>query len=79
MSVVHEIAGCPEMADVLLWDAHERCWVIGHRRWMRDIEQDYFMAVPVKDADELITDGEPVPVLARSTHWAALPQPVCDA
>lgn len=76
MTTVHEIAGCPEDADVLLWDAHEKCWVVGHQMWMQDIEQWYYVALRRAEAYDRLIDGEPLPVLARCTHWAPLPPPI---
>ena len=73
--VVHEIAGAPDMIDVLLWDAAEREWRIGHQRELY-VGQAFWCACTMAEAEDLITDGEPVPVFQRVTHWAPLPPKV---
>lgn len=72
--IIHPIASAPEaLRDVLLWDVGEEEWRVGHLRFMRDIEQDYWIACSCREAAELITDGEPVPVFAEVSHWTPMP------
>jgi len=75
--IVHAIESVPEMTDVLLWDAIEREWVVGHvRQLVPGLNDPYHCAVSLKEGNALLTDGEPVPVIAEATHWAQLPPPV---
>ena len=55
MMVVHEIAGAPDMIDVLLWDAAEREWRIGHQRELY-VGQAFWCACTMAEAEDLITD-----------------------
>jgi len=64
---VHEV---PEMQNVLMWDAVEREWLVGH---MRKAGELYACACTVAEAAEMLVDGVPVPVFAEVTHWARLP------
>lgn len=73
--IVHEVAkvAVPAMQNVLLWDAAEGEWRIGHARVVIDGRPAYLCAVTVQEAHDLITDDMPVPVFVDVTHWARLP------
>lgn len=65
----------PVLSNVLLWDAVEGEWRIGHaRQVIPEVAEVYLCACSVEEAHELITDGEPVPVFMSVTHWARLPE-----
>lgn len=69
-----ETTPVPTLSDVLLWDAIEREWRIGHARQMiPGLDEAYYCACSCAEAADLITDGEPVPVFMQATHWARLP------
>lgn len=64
----------PMLTNVLLWDAMEREWRVGHGRIMvPGLSEVYWVDGTVDDAHDLITDGEPVGVFTQVTHWARLP------
>lgn len=71
---VQSIENTPEaLRNIMLWDAVEEEWRIGHLRHFPDVGVEYWCACTCREAADLITDGEPVPVFMRVTHWAQLP------
>lgn len=75
--VVHEISGAPEMTDVLLWDAMEREWRIGHGRALAAVGGRLcWCACTVREGDEIAADEEPIIVFTQVTHWSPLPPEV---
>jgi len=74
--IVHPIGGAPHNIDVLMWDALESEWRIGHFRDMIPGVNAYPVACTMREADDLIECDNPVPVFEKTTHWSPLPPPV---
>lgn len=75
--IVYGIESAPEMTDILLWDASERQWRVGHgRRLIPGSDAVYWVDHSLADVEAYLTDGEPVSVFTRVTHWAQLPPEV---
>ena len=73
-----EATAAPVLSDVLMFDAIEREWRIGHaRRMIPGIDEVYHCACSCAEAAALITDGELVPVFMSVSHWARLPEMPC--
>lgn len=72
--IVHEIASAVTEIDILLWDAIEREWRIGHGREVID-GLIHWCACTMREAAEMLADDLPVPVFERVTHWSPLPAP----
>jgi hypothetical protein len=63
----------PLNVDILLWDALEQEWRIGHQRRVLDGVEPFFCACCKQDADDMIDADQPVPIFERVTHWVPLP------
>lgn len=72
---VHDLAEkpAPTLVNILLWDALEMEWRIGHLRAVIEGMEPYYCACSVSDAHDLITSDLPVPIFADVTHWSRLP------
>jgi len=72
---VHDIdkLQVPELENVLLWDALEGVWRIGHARVMIEGVPAFWCDCTVVQAADLIVEELPVPVLVEVSHWARLP------
>lgn len=74
--IIHPIASAPHDVDVLMWDVLEREWRIGHIRGVLEGVEPFHVACTVREASDLISDDNPIPVFMEASHWAALPMPV---
>jgi len=74
MSDANGIESCPVMQNVLMWDVHEGEWRVGHVR--RVGVEETPIAMTVREANDAITDGEPILIFARVSHWSRLPADV---
>lgn len=73
---VHTIATEPmKLVNVLLFDAVEGEWRIGHLRVVLEGVDPFYCACTVAEAADLLCEGVPVPVFADVSHWAQLPDP----
>jgi hypothetical protein len=70
---VEELA-IPSMQNVLMWDALEREWRVGHLRVMDEGGEAMELACTVEEANDVLTSGDGMlPVFMEVTHWARLP------
>lgn len=74
--IVHEISSAPSMTDVLVWDAKEKRWDIGHRRDVIPGADEFWIVGHVADASAKVIDDEPLSVFMTVTHWSPLPMKV---
>lgn len=72
---VHDVDDVPMMnlSNVLMYDKFEAEWRIGHCRIVFEGVDPFFCACSVQEANDLLSDDEPVPVFTNVTHWARLP------
>lgn len=74
---VHEVAklDIPALQNVLMFDAIEREWRIGHVRWFKDIGAPLTLACTVEEANDALSDegATPLMIFTEVTHWARLP------
>lgn len=70
--IINGLNGAPDMEDILVFDRIEDEWRIGHKRVLY-VGEEFICACTVREANDYVADGAPVPVFAEALCWAALP------
>jgi hypothetical protein len=74
---VHQVEkiAIPVLQNVLMWDALEREWRVGHLRVMDEGGEALELACTVEEANDALSEAQEtlLPVFMEVTHWTRLP------